>query len=188
MKRIIYLVSILGFFSGNEAYAQLSAGNQGKTVFYLVRHAEKDTGSDPVLTKAGFQRAGDLYRALKHTKIQKVFVSQYRRSRLTADSLVVYNRTDTVHYLADATGNGLFSKLELLSSNAGAVLIIGHSNTIPGVIRRLGVTGFHIKELPDHEYDNLYIVKPGRKRGRLIQKKFGRASIPANRTTMKPLE
>ena len=188
VKRIIYLVSILVFFIGNVAYAQFSVGKQGNTVFYLVRHAEKDTGSDPVLTKAGYQRAGDLYRALNNIKIQKIFISQYRRSRLTADSLIVYNGTDTVHYLADASGDGLFSKLGLLTSNADAVLIIGHSNTIPGIIRRLGVTGFQIKEISDYEYDNLYIVKPGRQKRRLIQKKFGKASIPANRTTMKPLE
>lgn len=184
MKRIIHLVSICIFFMGNMVKAQPAAGIPSRTVYYLVRHAEKDTGSDPVLTKAGYLRSGDLYRAMKGTKIQKIFVSQYRRSRLTADSLVAYHGTDTVHYMADASGDGLFSKLELLSPGAGAVLIIGHSNTIPQIIRRLGVSAFHLKEIPDHEYDNLYIVKPVKRDMKLVQRKYGKASVLANKTAM----
>lgn len=48
------------------------------------------------------------------------------------------------------------------------VLIIGHSNTIPPIIRRLGIPGFDLKEIPDHEYDNLYIVKPGKRKMILV--------------------
>lgn len=188
VKRIIFFISIQVFLFGKMANAQLSANNKTETFFYLVRHAEKDTGYDPGLTKAGYRRCGDLYRALKEKRIKKVFVSQYRRSRLTADSLVYYTGADTIHYMADASADGLFSALALLSSIDSAVLIIGHSNTIPQIIRRLGVSGFELIEIPDHEYDNLYIVKPGRKKRRLVQKKFGMRSIPVKKTTMKPLE
>jgi hypothetical protein len=45
-----------------------STGFGNKATIYLVRHAEKLTGKDPLLTEQGNKRAGDLMRALKGKK------------------------------------------------------------------------------------------------------------------------
>src|SRR5687768_14516556 len=108
MKKQVLMI-ILGFcslFYSPEAICQQNANS--KRIFYIVRHAEKDTGSNPAISAIGKQRAGDLYQALKNKKIGLIFVSQYRRTGMTADSLRIYDKTDTVHYAADMTGDKLF--------------------------------------------------------------------------------
>jgi broad specificity phosphatase PhoE len=155
-------------------------------VFYIVRHAEKDTGTNPALSDAGKKRAGDLYRQLKNKKIDIIFVSQYRRTGMTADSLRIYQKIKTVEYTADLTAASLFDKIKLNAGKARNILIVGHSNTLPVIIRKAGVDHYTAKEIPDNEYDNLFIVKQKKGKPSLKIKKYGTASgIAANPTQMK---
>ena len=180
-----YLFLVL-LFIGNSLWAQES-NNLNRTIF-IVRHAEKDTGSNPAISQAGMVRAGDLYRQLKNKNIQLVMVSQYRRTGMTGDSLRIYKRIDSMHYMADATGNDLFARIAALPASIKNILIVGHSNTVPVIIRKAGVTAFELKELPDNEYDNLYIVKQRKGKIKLIRKKYGRPSGPANNGKMNILQ
>ncbi len=184
MKKILYF----SFFIVACMFSQLvfSQTKSLKRTFYIVRHAEKDTGSNPAISLLGQKRAGDLYRQLKGKHIDMIFVSQFRRTAMTGDSLRLYNKIDTMHYLADATGASLLKKIEQLPANVKTILIIGHSNTVPAIVRLAGATDFTMKELPDNEYDNLFIVKQGKKGAKLQQKKFGAASpVPSAATQMK---
>ncbi|HNG63191.1 MAG TPA: histidine phosphatase family protein, partial [Ferruginibacter sp.] len=80
-----YASLVLGLIlSANLVFGQQE---NAATRVYIVRHAEKESGKDPVLTPGGFKRAGVLARALKSEGIQKIYVSRTRRSQLTADSL-----------------------------------------------------------------------------------------------------
>lgn len=156
--------------------------------YYLVRHAEKDTGIDPALTKAGRLRAGDLYRELKNKMISKIYVSQYRRTQMTADSLRLYKKTDTIHYKADNSADNLLQKLSQKRKPRN-ILIIGHSNTIPAILKRLGVTALDISEIPDNEYDNLFVVTVKNKKVSLKWLKYGKAPLPlTDPGAMKPLQ
>ena len=160
-----------------------------KRNYYIVRHAEKDTGNNPAISVLGKMRAGDLYRKLKHTKIDLIMVSQYRRTGMTGDSLRLYKNIDTMQYTADAEGVQLYKKINLLPAHIKNILIIGHSNTLPAIIRKAGITGFRLKEIPDHEYDNLFIIKQRKNKTRLQSKKYGEQSIaPANATQMNILQ
>ncbi|MEI9957485.1 MAG: histidine phosphatase family protein [Ferruginibacter sp.] len=47
----------------------------------------KESGKDPVLTKEGNQRAGDLMRTLKDKHIKRIYVTQFKRTQMTGDSL-----------------------------------------------------------------------------------------------------
>jgi phosphohistidine phosphatase SixA len=155
-------------------------------VFYIVRHAEKDTGTNPALSDAGKKRAGDLYRQLKNKKIDLVFVSQYRRTAMTADSLRLYQKIKTVEYTADLTAASLFDKMESNAGKAKNILIVGHSNTLPVIIRKAGVGSYTAKEIPDNEYDKLFIVKRKKGKSSLKIKKYGAPSaIAANPSQMK---
>lgn len=162
--------------------------NKVNRTIYIVRHAEKDTGSNPAISQAGKARAGDLYRQLKNKNIQLVMVSQYRRTGMTGDSLRIYKRIDSMHYMADATGNDLFTRIEALPASVKNILIVGHSNTVPVIIRKAGVADFELKELPDNEYDNLYIVKQKKGKKKIIRKKYGQPSGQANNGKMNILQ
>jgi phosphohistidine phosphatase SixA len=161
----------------------------GKTTIYLVRHAEKEKGDDPELTEIGKQRAGDLMRTLKSKKLQRIYVTQYRRTQMTSDSTRIQLGVDTVHYLADTTGNDLLEKIKAHNDVGKSILVIGHSNTIPVVIKKLGVHNQAISAIPDNEFDNLFVVKITKGKAVLKVKKYGAQSPKIAATqTMQPLQ
>jgi phosphohistidine phosphatase SixA len=140
------------------AAAQLPKGVSGKTTIYFVRHAEKESGSDPVLTENGNKRAGDLMRKLKNKNIKRIYVTQFKRTQMTADSMRIQLGIDTVHYLADESGVDLFNKIAAHHDFSNSILIIGHSNTIPDYIKKAGVVNYPQANIPDGEFDNLFKV------------------------------
>lgn len=129
------------------------------TTIYLVRHAEKDTGNNPPLTQAGFKRAGDLMRYLQSKDVSKIYSTKYKRTNQTADSLKLAQNLTTIIYDADTIGNDLVAKIKANGDEGKTILVVGHSNTVPKLIRRLGVTTFAMQNLPDTEFDNLFILK-----------------------------
>jgi broad specificity phosphatase PhoE len=56
---------------------------------------------------------------------------------------------------------------ELLREHRGGrALIVGHSNTVPAIVRKL--SGMSVPEIPEDEYDDVYVV---------TVPSFGRASV-----------
>ena len=149
------------------------------TRIFLVRHAEKETGKDPILTEKGMQRSGILMRILKDEHVNRIYVTQYRRTQLTADSLQKIMLIDTVHYLADTTGNDLVSKINEKKDWGKTILVVGHSNTIPVLIRKLGVNNYSVKVLPDSAFDNLFLITYKKHFPKLRETKYGAASSPS---------
>jgi 2,3-bisphosphoglycerate-dependent phosphoglycerate mutase len=185
IKQLFCLASALFIYDALSAQSLATK----KQIFYIVRHAEKDTGTNPAISITGMKRAGDLYRVLKNKKIDLIMISQYRRTAMTGDSMRIYKKIDTVYYTADTTAELLFKKINLFGGKAKNILIIGHSNTLPAIIRKAGVNDFKMKEIPDYEYDNLFIVK--RQKGRVVlkSKKYGTVSVaPAKAAQMNILQ
>lgn len=178
MKRkvLIIILSCFALLHSTESRAQ--NGFTGKRTLYIVRHGEKDTvgGNNPAISTIGKERAGDLYRVLKGKKIDLVMYTQYRRTGMTADSVHIYMKTDTLQYRADATGDDFIKTLNEKAGNAKNILVVGHSNTLPALIRKAGVESFSIKELPETEFDNLFVVKQKKGMAFLQQKKYGKPS------------
>lgn len=168
IRYIIFCCAMVWVYHG-KAQTDISFRNIN---FYIVRHAEKDTGADPVLTKAGYLRAGELSRRLSKNKIDKIFVTPYRRTRLTGDSIRLYQKVDTISYKADLAGDDLLNKINE-NLNLRNVLIIGHSNTIPAIIKRLGIPDFEISEIPANEYDNLFVISSRKNKPLLKRLKYG---------------
>ncbi len=146
------------------------------TNIYLVRHAEKDSGRDPLLTEAGKKRAGDLMRVLKGKQIARIYVTNYKRSWMTADSIRIRSGIDTSYYTADTTGEGLINEIKRNNDFGKTILVIGHTNTIPPIIRALGIKDYALHDLPDEEFDNLFLVKYKSNKAFLEHKKYGDAS------------
>lgn len=143
---------------------------------WLVRHAEKEAGSDPLLTAEGNKRAGDLFRALKDKKIQRIYATQYKRTRNTGDSLRIYSGIEVVQYIADTTGEDLLKKIIEHNDLGTSILIIGHSNTIPKIIQKLGLPDYPRDYIPDAEFDNLFLLEYKKGKASLQKKKYGALS------------
>ncbi|MDB5280747.1 MAG: hypothetical protein JWR61_5702 [Ferruginibacter sp.] len=183
----LYSILVIVFLMHCSARAQNRALANG-TVIYLVRHGEKESGNDPVLTTAGKQRAGDLLKVVKSKKVQHIYVTQFRRTQMTADSMRIQQNIDTVQYLADTTGISLLEKMAAHNDFGKTILVIGHSNTIPILIKKLGVTQ-PVKPIADNEFDNLFVVKYRKGKAQLSTLKYG--TKPAKATginTMQPLQ
>jgi phosphohistidine phosphatase SixA len=157
MKKLIPLIVLLCIQIIVTAQL-LPGGVTAKTKIYLVRHAEKQTGTDPELTDAGKKRAGDLMRTLKNKNIKRIYVTQFKRTQITADSMRLQLGIDTVHYQAGENGIDLFDKIAAHNDFNKTILIIGHSNTVPYYIKKLGVANYPQVNIIDTEFDNLFKV------------------------------
>lgn len=176
MKRALFTISLM--LTTGFLYAQQVDGITKTSRIYIVRHAEKvtgkDAGKDPFLTTAGYVRAGELLQELKNKGISRIYVSQYRRTQLTADSLRIQLGIDTVHYLADTVCDDLIRRIQNKGDMGEKILIVAHSNTIPFIILKLGLADIPVIEIADNEYDNLFLVKKKRKKLVLQRSRYGR--------------
>ena len=136
----------------------------GPGVVFLVRHAEradagmaaaKMAGADPELSDAGKARAAALAVLLKDAKISAIFTTEYKRTRDTAQPLAA--ATGVAAAAIDSKdAAGLIDKVK---ASAGNVLVVGHSNTVPDIIKALGVS--EPVAIPDDQFDNLFVVIRG---------------------------
>jgi phosphohistidine phosphatase SixA len=142
---------LLVFVSVSTASAQ--------PVVVIVRHAEKapNGGNDPDLSSAGRARAETLARILKDSGITAIFTSEFKRTQETAaPTATSIHVTPTV--LAAKDTAALVGKLHQLNGNA---LVVGHGDTIPNIVKALGINSSI--NIPDADYSELFIVTLGEK-------------------------
>src|SRR6266487_3603305 len=142
---------VLLFVSGPIVSAQ--------PVVVIVRHAEKaaNGGNDPDLSSSGHARAEALARILKDSGITAIFTSEFKRTQETAaPTATSAHVTPTVVAAKDTAG--LVAKLHQLNGNA---LVVGHGDTIPNIIKALGINT--PIDIPDADYSELLIVTLGDK-------------------------
>jgi broad specificity phosphatase PhoE len=132
---------------------------------FLVRHAERaDDGAaaagmqaqtDPELSDVGRARAARLATMLGDAGISAVFATEYRRTQDTGKPLATKLGV-TVTTVGARDADALLAQLK--SDHADdIVLVVGHSNTVPALIRALGGPTFTMGE---DEYDSLFVMVP----------------------------
>ena len=121
---------------------------------YLVRHAEKQVveGKDPGLTDAGNYRSEQLARWLQDKGVNKIWSSDYQRTRDTAGPLVSKLGLELTLY----DPRDLPDLADKLLENRENALVVGHSNTTPELTRLL--CQCDISDMDESEYDQLYVV------------------------------
>ena len=120
----------------------------------IVRHAERDTNDpkDPDITAAGRARAEALAGILKEAKITAIFATEFKRTQETAAPIAkATGITPTIVGGKDIAT--LVSKLRQLTGNA---LVVAHGNTIPDIIKALGIDS--PVQIPDDEYNDLFVM------------------------------
>ena len=149
------------------------------TTVVVVRHAEKSTDDprDPSLSAAGQERANALTAVLKDAGVSDIYVTQYKRTRQTAEPLAQQLGIAIAERPVSATNSATYAHdlaREILTRSAGkSVLVVGHSNTVPDIVAAL--SGRTIPAMTDAEYDHIFIVViPASGTPRLMQIRFGR--------------
>lgn len=125
-------------------------------MIFLARHGEKaDAGRDPGLTPQGQQRARHIAAMLGQSGVEAIFSTPVARALQTAQPLAQQLGLAVQPYDA-AMPKLLVEKVKALS---GAVLVIGHSNTLPELVQLFG--GAPGTEIDEEEYDRLYLLVDG---------------------------
>lgn len=127
----------------------------------VVRHAEKVVSDDPdpPLTELGHARAAALIEVAREAGVTAIYSTPFKRTQNTAaplaDALGVSITTFPVEGGAEQHAAALGE--DVLKNHAGeSVLIVGHSNTVPEIVRALG--GSAMESMTESEYDHLLIV------------------------------
>lgn len=149
----------------------------------LVRHAEREDEprQDPPLKKEGVARSQELARLLGAVGIKAIFTSQFARTKQTAEPLATKlgltptsftlksNPSNPRQIAAESTAEVTNKILERAGEN---VLVIGHSNSIPDVIKMLG--GDVVPTIDERKFDDLFIVTVYAKgKAKVVQLKYG---------------
>ena len=153
----------------------------GSVKYYIVRHAEKETvaagttmstPNDPPLSAAGRVRAIELRGALTGKGIRYIFSTNTIRTISTAQpfnelrgatKIELYNTRDSLDHFIGG----------IQHIQKGNVLIVGHSNTVDDIVNKLCGEVKVPNDLPDTEYDNLYIVTKKGKHYKFENKTYG---------------
>jgi broad specificity phosphatase PhoE len=158
MKRPAVLLFVL---IACAAAAPLASAQEA---IYIVRHAERaDQSADSGLSTKGVGRAYQLRDLLKEAGVTRIFTTELRRTIETAAPLGAAIHV-TPRQVAAADADALAAAIAA-SGPRDRVLVVGHSNTVPALLRALHVDA--TVTIGDNDYDNLFIVIP-QKEGRPV--------------------
>lgn len=122
--------------AATDANGQQVGAGSGKPArrVFVMRHLQTGIEPDPGLTQAGAEGALRLADLLANSELRAIYVTDTRRSRDTAAPLAARLGLTPVIYdprRPDRLANQV-------QETAGNVLVIGHSNTVPDLVARMG--------------------------------------------------
>lgn len=157
----------------------LACAAQAQTVI-LVRHAEQDrtvAGNDQPLSGPGQARAEALAAALANAHVSLILTSPLKR---TIDTAAPTARRAGLASRAIPLGPDHLAQTAAAARAAGpqaVVLIVGHSNTVPGLVKALG--GKDAPNLPDGVYDTLTTLRLDGPKVIEVDGRYGGPSTPS---------
>lgn len=174
----VLLVSLAAFLSTAVAQQEFKP----ITVF-IVRHAEKENEpkQDPPLKKEGVARSQELAHVLAAAGVKTIYTSQFIRTKQTAEPLTAKTgvtatvltlkpNPDNPRLIAEESTAELINKI--LERPGESVLVIGHSNWIPDVIKMLGSDT--VPTIDEQKFDDLFVVTVYSKgKAKTAQLKYG---------------
>jgi 2,3-bisphosphoglycerate-dependent phosphoglycerate mutase len=135
----------------------LAVAADAAPVIFIVRHAEKSNTADkdPDLSLEGKKRADALAHILKDSEITSVFVTEFKRTQETAAPTARAAHVSATVVPANDIGT-LVEKLRALNGNA---LVVAHGNTIPDLLKALGIAT--PVSIPENDYTEIFAVLVG---------------------------
>lgn len=163
IRKLLALLALL--LLSQLAFAQQTTAPV--TTVFLIRHAERadEPRQDPPLTEKGVARSQALARLLGNADVKAIYTSQFARTKLTAEplakqlgvtatSISLKSNPSNPRAIADESTKETVDKI--MSHAGGSVLVVGHSNSIPDVIKMLG--GDVVPTIDEKKFDDLFVV------------------------------
>ncbi len=155
-KTITSIKSDVIHFEGGSTYI-LEVDSIAK-VYFLVRHAEKDTtvAGEPVLTQEGIARASKIADILRGTRVDAIYSTLTLRTMYTVDSLADIKAMSILPY----ENKSLKSLVESIrgSEEINRIFMVGHANTIPSITNSLMGQEIYNNIFDESDYGNFIIV------------------------------
>jgi phosphohistidine phosphatase SixA len=154
---------------------------RSETTVYLIRHAEKasETDEDPDLSARGRARAESLAVQLRDSGVNIIITSDRVRTVETAAPLarLRHIRPIVIPIGESVERNETRTAEEVLNHPGATILVVGHNNTIPAIVEKLG--GGRIGDICVYEYANLIIMSiPKGKPVQLLIESYGAPDPP----------
>ena len=132
------------------------------TSIVVIRHAEKQIGTidDAPLSPQGEQRAARLAQMFGDSesfgRVQHIYVTDTRRTQQTAGGLA--QRLGLKPEVVEGKASAAETARRVLRENRGGVaLIIGHSNTVPQIVKELSDAD-QVPPIGEEEFDTMYVI------------------------------
>ena len=159
-KKAIPKISATGIITMPNSQEKITIegfNDKDVTIFFIVRHAEKDTsgGTNADLNPIGRGRANAFVNIFKKIRIHKVYSTDKPRTKNTAKPLAAFKRRPVEIYDAKMQKELLESLIKI--EKGKKIFIVGHSNTVPQLVNILRGSDLE-KDLADSEYSTMYIV------------------------------
>ena len=135
------------------------------SVIFLIRHFEKESSDatakqnkDPELTTQGQARAQLLASFLADQNVTTVFSTNYKRTIQTATPTAKQNGLSVTFYDPRELADFALQLQAMSTKGKGNILIVGHSNTTPQLLKLLGGPD---KPLSENDYGDLFYLTMG---------------------------
>lgn len=133
------------------------AGPRGAGTVYVVRHFDTPAGErDPDLTARGRSRAEALARWFADRRLSAIYVTPFKRTNQTAAPVAATKGITPRNY----DWQQVDAFVAQIRAERGPVLVVGHSNTVPETVARLG--GERPGPISHDDFGDLWIVRDGK--------------------------
>lgn len=146
-KLLLAVLAVLGAIAATQPAAAADT-------VYVLRHLEKAEGADPPLSPEGAANAQILADRFAKSGIKAIFATATKRAMQTAEPLAKRLGIPITTY----DPRDPAALVRAVGAVEGAVLIVGHSNTVPDIVARFDGTPVPITE---QDYGTVFVVKPG---------------------------
>ena len=158
IKTIVLLLAVLTLVAACKEAGKINlAEKENTSVYYFIRHAEKDrsdsTNKNPSLTIQGLERANKWALFFKDKNIAAVYSTNYKRTQQTALPIAKEQNLEIISY----TAKELISEKFIANNKGKNIVIVGHSNTTPELVNNL-LGEKKYEDISDSENNNLFVV------------------------------
>jgi broad specificity phosphatase PhoE len=177
LRTIVVFAMLFAVLGAVIVFAYFATFKRPVTTVILVRHAEKKlepNNPDPDLTPDGFARAEEIARVFGNAGINTIFATQYKRTQQTVKPLS--DRTGVPVTILDSNQTDELVKRIQTSLRGQTIFVSGHNNTVPAIASAL--SGETFPNIPDTEYDNLFVVTVYRfGKAKVLKLKYGKGIL-----------
>jgi len=158
MKNRVFILFIL-FAITASCNDKITSNKKNKTtIFYLIRHAEKDRSNpndqNPNLTMKGMDRARHWKKYFDSIPLNSIYTTSYKRTKQTIAPISKAKKIKPKIYSPNK-----INIQDFIETNYGKnVLISGHSNTTPNMVNRL-INEKRYTDMLDSDNKSLFVVK-----------------------------